>query len=62
MFFRTAKECLSDIIFIVMISALVGIANYFITLVPFYQLGVLALFIGVAYLMGFDDGRNDPWN
>lgn len=62
MFFRSAKECLSDIIFIVMISVLVYTSNYFILLVPFYQQGILALFIGLAYIIGFEDGRYNPWS
>jgi hypothetical protein len=58
MFFRTAKECLSDIIFIIMISVLVGMASWFISLAPLVQNGILALFIGIAYIIGYDDGRN----
>jgi hypothetical protein len=57
MFFRTAKECWSDIVFITIIVALVGMTSWFISLVPFAQNGILAMFIGISYIMGFNDGR-----
>lgn len=59
MFFRTAKECWSDILFIASIVVLIEICRWALTLVPFLQPGLIALFIGQAYLMGYKDGQLD---
>ena len=59
---RSARECVNDLIFIVMISFLISTAGYFIALFPLDTYGILALFIGISYIIGFNDGRNDPWN
>lgn len=57
MFFRTARECLSDLLFIVSIVVLIEVCLWAITLVPFLQSGIIAMFIGQAYLMGYKDGQ-----
>lgn len=62
MFFRNKKDCLNDLIFITMISLLIYAASYFMVLFPFDHYGILAFFISVSYIVGFNDGRDNPWN
>lgn len=61
MFMRTAQECWSDVMFILLLVASTEAVKYLLKMFPMEQGAFIALFLGVIYIIGLKDGRLEQW-
>jgi len=61
MFIRTAQECWSDIMFILLLVASTEAVKHLISIFPVEQGAFIALFMGIMYVIGLRDGGLEQW-